>query len=602
MKKANTYVWLIVLLTFPVISKAQTSDFSLYFYNSVKLRRFVQNTNYNISPFRDWQMQVNSRNLEEKRIDFNQISRNSGLEVSLFKNSNLISHEIQTGYDYLYDSSSLESELKPYRNKAGFLGYGIRLNPADSLTIDTSIKGFYRQEQDRYEANHRFFSRGMLEKARTSYAIGNSTSFLQLTGSLENKNMDWENYQLMSAALASNFRINAFTINCFADASTRTEDLFILSSPDSINPESRYNKYDRQHRKNINTNLALSFPASENLYCEAVESYTLSTLLNSENKTRNTGDYNNLAQVNFSYRVMDNVTLKSNNTHSYYIKDLSYISNTRIIDVRNSNINFAWEYNPYDSLLIDYTIELRRTIYPDSEHKLDNDYLNNVYKLGWILFWKDRIRIANRLLYLQKEEVFLDESLSANNNTVTGLQWQPECDIILGDCFLLHQDYQIRADYDNYYYNNFSEIKDTFYRQLSADYHILYDSTPLAAKITLPKWNFLPFRSRNTEAFRMDIGYKWERIETSTKEDDVYIVNGIEDKQTLSCMLQKQYGIVICQLYPKYSWGNWREYNLLLSAAWQLNRDSVAEFSLNPVGPELHDLDWRIYCSINLVF
>jgi len=602
LKKANIYVWLIVLLTFPVISIAQTSDFSLYFYNSVKQRRFAQNTNYNISPFPDWQMQVNSRNLEEKRIDFNQISRNSGLEVSLSKNSSLISHEIQTGYDYLYDSSSLESELKPYRNKAGFLGYGIRLSPVDSLSIETSIKGFYRQEQDRYKANHKFFSRGLSEKAGTNYTLGNPTAFMQLSGNLENKNMDWENYQLFSAALATNVQADAFTFSCFINASSRMEDLFILANPDSINPDSRYEKYDRQRRKNLNANVALFLPASENLDCEVIETYTLSTLLNQENKTRNTGDYNNLAQFNLSYRLIDDVTLKSNNTHSYYIKDLSFISNTRIIDVRNSNSSFAWEYNPYDSLLFDYTIELRRTIYPDSEHKLDNDYLSNIYKLGWILFWKDRIRIANRLLYLQKEEVFLNESLSANNNTVTGLQWQPECDIFLGDSFLLHQDYQIRADYDDYYYNNFSEIKDTFYRQLTANYHILYDSTPLAAKINLPKWNFLPFRSRNTEAFRMDVGYSWERIETSTKEEDIYIVNGIEDKQTLSCLLQKQYGIVICQLYPKYSWGYWREYNCLLSAAWQLNKDSIAELSLNPIGPELNNLDWRISCSINLMF
>ena len=150
MLKASLCFWLIVLLTLPVISAAQPNDFSLNFFNSLKLRRFEQSTNFNLTPFQTWQMQVIGKNAEDKRIDFAQTSRNSTLYLTMTKNHKLLSQSIQTGYEYLYDYSNLESELYPYFNKTGFIGLGVTLLPLDSLRLETLVKAYYRQEQDRY--------------------------------------------------------------------------------------------------------------------------------------------------------------------------------------------------------------------------------------------------------------------------------------------------------------------------------------------------------------------------------------------------------------------------------------------------------------------
>ncbi len=602
MKKANLFIWLIVLLTFPVISIAQSNDFSLYFYNSLKQRKFEQSTSYKLSPLKNWQVQITGRTLEDKRIDFDQISRNSFLYVSMYNSDRLLTHNIQTGYEYLTDYSSLESELNPYLNRTGFLGYGITLSPLDSLRLETSARAYYRQEQDRYKDNHELISSGFLERVSTSFSMNSDAAYLSLGGNAELKKLDWENYRQFSANLSSQLEKNSLLVQGFVNASTRTEDLYVLQSPDQENGNSFYDNSDRQYKKNLTTNLNVSFPVGNHLNCEILESYSLSDYRHEQNKARNTGDYNNLAQVRLSYLLTDNIMLTSNNAHSYYIKDLSYVRNSRIIDIRTANAGMAWEYVASDSILFDYTIELRRTQFPDSNHKLDNDYLTNTYKLGWILYWKSRMRVANRLLYWQRDDVFINAVLSANNSTITGLQWQPECDLLLGDSFLLHQEYQIRADYDDYKYNLFTEIRDTFYRKVSASYHIVYDSTPLAAKLTLTKWNQLPYRSRRTDAFRADLSFDWERNETGIKEGNEYLINGIDERHNISCMLQAQRGIAIMQVQPKYSWGTWKEYSLMLSSAWQLNRDSLAEIRVNPIGSDLNDLDWRVYCSLNLMF
>ena len=602
MKKANLYIWLIALLIYPAVSLAQSNDCSLYFYNSQKQSKFEQRTNYLITPFHKWQMLVNGKTSEDKRLDFNQTSRNSNLSISFYNDSTILNHSFQTGYEYLYDHSNLESELKPYRNRTGFLGYGLSLNPVDSLSLSTNLKTFYRQEQDRYRENHKFISQGWLEKINSRYLLGNETKSLLVSGGFENKQIDWEKYYQYSASLSGNFQTEAFSLSSFTNASSRKENLYVLESPDSSNVNSYYSQYDKQFKKNLDTTVNLDIALGGRLNCQLSEQYSLHQYDYSVNKTRSSGDYNNLAQIKFDYQLTDNIKLQSNGSHNYYIKDLSFVNNTRVIDIRYINNSMVWEYNPYDSLMADYTMELRRTDYPDAETRLDNDYLSKILNLGWTVYWKDRIRISNHVLYSTKDEVFLDALLSANNNTVTGLQWQPECDILLGDSFLFQQDYQIRADYDNYYYNNFNDIQDTFYRRLYYSYHLIYDSTPIVAKLTSPKWILLPFRSRNPEAVRFDANYSWERNETSAKDGNVYIINGVNERRILSLLFQKQYGIGIYQVMPKYSWGEWKEYSLLMSSIWQLNRNSFAEINLNPLGESLKSLDWRISCSINLLF
>lgn len=602
MKKASLCIYLIVLVIYPGISLAQNSGFNLYFYNSKKQQNLEQKTDFLYTPFNYWQLYAGEKTTIDKRLDFNQTSRNSNMNVSLYTDHSYLKHNLQTGFEYLYDHSNLESELNPYLNKTGYLGYGISLNPVDSMTISTNGKAFYRKEQDRYRINHEFISKGVFEQFNARYLLGNQTNNFLLSGGLENKQMNWEAYQQISGLISANLESKALIMSTSVIASSRNEDLYVLENPDSTHINSNYQKYDRQYKRNLDTSINLMIPMGQSLNCEFSDQYSLHNYTHKNNQTRNTGDYNNLAMLKFIYQLTNNVQIQSSNSYNYYLKDLSYVDNSRIIDVRYTSNGIAWEYNKYDSLTADYTVELRRTDYPDSDHKLDNDYLNKILKLGWTIFLKDRMRISNHALYTTKDEVFLDAGISANNNTVTGYQWQTGCDILAGDCFLLQQEYQIRADYDDYYYNTFSGINDTFYRQIKATYQLVYDSTPLLSKLIIPKWNLLSYRSRSNESLRMDLKYSWEKNETSAKDGDIYLINGVVERQILSCVVQKQYGIGIFQLMPKYTWGNWKEYSLLISAIWQLNSNSLAEININPLGESISDLDWRISCSVNLQF
>jgi len=137
---------------------------------------------------------------------------------------------------------------------------------------------------------------------------------------------------------------------------------------------------------------------------------------------------------------------------------------------------------------------------------------------------------------------------------------------------------------------------------LRAGCKLIYDSSPLAAKVDLPKWNLLPYRTRTSDAGRIEAGFTWEKNETYIKKEDLYSATGKDISRIVSLLMQKQFGILIFQFYPQYRWGSWTEYNFLFSSALQMTANSILEAGINPIGPLADELDWRVYCSLNLLF
>ncbi|MFB3845240.1 MAG: hypothetical protein ACE14O_05765 [Candidatus Cloacimonadaceae bacterium] len=602
MKKVNLCVWLILFMTCSAFAVSEANDFSCYFFNGQKQRKIEQNTHFALTALPDWTAKFTEQNSEDYRIDFDQDSRNSILQLSLEQNKGKFGQQLESGYEYIYDYSNLESLLQPYTSKTGFLGYGAFYYPLDSLKIQTDLKGYLRNEQDRYKEDHKLGSEGFFGKFNSAYGQKLTSGILQLNCNLEGKEMDWERYRLYSAGFSDVLQRQTVSVSAFADASYKAEDIYVLTAYNDR--DNSYRKQDSQIKRSLNAIFSLTAPLQSNLDVQLTDTYNMLNYQHRKNQVRNSGDYNNQAGVIFSYKPTNNVIIRSESQYDYYLKDLSHLDNSRITDTRKTGLDVLWEYNPYDSLLLDYTIELRRTSYPDSRHKLDSDYLNQIYKLNWTMFWKDRLRLANKLMYWRREERYIDTELSANNNRVGSVQWQPEADVLIGDCFLLEQDYLIRADYTNYIYSDWADfnLSDTFYRQLRAGCKLIYDSSPLAAKVDLPKWNLLPYRTRTSDAGRIEAGFTWEKNETYIKKEDLYSATGKDISRIVSLLMQKQFGILIFQFYPQYRWGSWTEYNFLFSSALQMTANSILEAGINPIGPLADELDWRVYCSLNLLF
>jgi Txe/YoeB family toxin of Txe-Axe toxin-antitoxin module len=586
----------------PWIIRAQANSFNLYLLNTEKQRKYENFLNYTAIPWAAWQMQFTGNSLAENRLDFNQTGKSTNLSMLLSRQDKFISHEVDSGFEYLYDSSSLESELNPYINRTGFLGYGISAAPLDSMNLSGLVRGYYRDEQDRYATDRKIISQGLYHQFTGRASFGDEVNAISFRANWQQKKLDWEAYDQASTGFSTNLQRGDYLFSGTLNASFRRENIYLLNTPDSDGEYSFYTYSDRQTNQNMATDAFFNFPLSERLWCNLTDQYTRRIIKLNENQTKNNGDYNNVAEAKLNYDLQENLKLVFGGRHTYYLKALSFSKNSRIIETQYAASELLWEYSQDDSLTLNYTVELQKTSYPDADHQLDNDYLSKILKMGWMTYWKERIKLRNRFVYQERDEVFIDAWLSANNNQATSYSWQPEVNILLGDTFTIQQAYQIRADYDDYYYNSFNEIKDTFYRQLSASYHFIYDTSPLLSRLSDFAWSALPFRSRTDDAFRLDLNLAWERNETAAKDEGNYLINGKNEKKAVSLLLQKQYGIGVFQLQPKYTWGNWTEYNLLLSTFFQLNTNSYAEIGVNPIGESLDSLDWRISCTVNMLF
>jgi len=588
------------MLVLPVA--AQQSDVSCLLQNSNKQWRFEQRLRYYLMPLQNWQLSCLGNSLSDSHLDFNQTSRNNNLSLIMQNNNDILRHTFSLGYAYLYDHSDLASELYPYTNQTGNLAYGLDYLPWDSLTVSARLDTYYRKEQDRYSQNHDLISKGIGEQLSGRYTLGGDMNNLALNLGAEQRNLNWEAYKLYKGGLSANLSTSPFQLSGSWQTNLRSERVYIMNNPDSIHTYSYYRLSDTQNRLSHDALLSLYLPVSEFSELSLANQYNLRYIDVSNSQERGYSEYNNLTSARFDYLLTDRLKYAFNCSYTYLLKEFTFGDKNRLIDVRYMDNGLQWEYQPGDSLSVAHTMELRRTTYPKVDTRLDNDYLTQSLRFGWTTYWKERIRLRNRFLYQNKEEIFLDSWLSSNNNRITSYQWLTDNDILLSDCFLLQQSYNLRADYDDYFYNYIEGITDNFYRQLTVGYHMIYDDTPLTTKLGDRRWLNLPFGTLQTSAFRCDLGCTWERSQTSHKVDNYYLIDGDWLKQSVSLLLQKQYGLGIYALMPKYTWGDWREYSLTVSTQWKLQKDSYIDISFNPVGEHLDELDYKLTCSVSLVF
>jgi hypothetical protein len=292
--------------------------------------------------------------------------------------------------------------------------------------------------------------------------------------------------------------------------------------------------------------------------------------------------------------------LDSDASHSYAIKDFNYNLNTRHTENRHVGTKLSWEYSTADSLIIATNLDLQIIKFPDDNHRWDNDLLISNYRLGWKHYLHDRIKLGTWISYTEREDVYLDSLLSANNKYVRSYSLVPECQILLGDRIVLRQAYQLRADYSDYVYD--TGKANSFYRQLGYKYNLVFDTFPFIARSQDVRWLSLPFRANVGSSFLVDLGYAYEENQYADKREDYYALHTKYRRYTATLSLRQDIRSFFWTLTPKYSWGTWKEYSAVFGWAWEFNNSSIFEFSLSPYAEDISQIDWRSTINLNLRF
>lgn len=596
--KLNLSVCLIFFSLLGCILSGQSRQLDFYFSNGKSARITENSLNYSVLTGPRSVFKIRAQAGTDDRLNFAQKSYNASVGFDFNLDGKLLSHLFQSGFDFLYDSSSLEQELSPYKNKTAFLGYAMRVQPIDSLSLSFGGQGIIRHEQDRYASDRIMPSEGFLANAALRGSMELLGTQLGVYGNIERKSLDWEAFRQTNInAWARYYGENFATQNSF-NWDYREDDLFVLEPCLDPFRVGCYQKNDIQTRNGFGFgNFTEYYHPRDYFRLQFADIFSRRYISLKNNAARNNTDLLNQASLDFEAQVLPRLTLNSKATYNYSFKNFSYLGNTRHTELRALSAKLGWEYSEADSLILNSSIELQRSLYPEEKHKWDNDLLTRSISLGTINYWKSRIRLAAWASWVIKDDVYIDGILSANNKQVNRYTLQPDCSILIGDRLSFNQYYQLKAEYTNHVYEGRPH---SLYRQLAYRYSLKFDSYPLIARSSNPVWLLLPYRPATGNAVLAEASFGYEQNDYADAVGEYYLIHNKNKRYSCSLALKHDIKTLYYILEPKYSWGTWKEYSMLFGLAWQFKEQSLLEVSINPTGEDLNNLDWR--SSVNLGF
>ncbi len=587
MQKRILFCLVIVWLIYSPFLAAQTQGLDWTIYSSQQALSIENYMQYKYFPTAGTNLIISSKSNLENRLNFNQEAKNADLNVGFQIARKKFLHTLSSGYLTFYDASDLEPSA--YVNKTATLGYQINYTPVESLNIGIFSKGIFRNEQDRYVSGNLLSSEGYWIGSDIHYATYFSNSIAGIGTTGERKKMDWESFDFAQVNANYNFYSNYLNVDCLANYSYRSEDIYILTAPRQNENRSNYSLSDNQLRRNLTFAGSVQYYPDDKVQIQLRDDYSQRKTSYSQNEIRNSTDYYNLAQLQFDYQLFPSLVWQNNLRHTYAIKDYYYGLNTRHTENRHFGSRVNWEYSDGDSLIVDYAIDLQIIKFPEDNNQWDNDLLSHNLLWGWKHYWHERILLGNWFGYGFSKDVYLDSLLSANNKRINSWTLSPQCNILLGDRLAFFQVYKIRADYSNYIYK--TGKSNTLYRQLSYQYDLVFDTYPLIARSLDPRWLKLPFRNSPDNAFMIDLGFAYEENQYAQKRKEFYELQTKNRRWTANIDFRYDIRTFYFSFSPQYSWGTWQELTFNLNSAWLFNNNSLLEFKLSPFIDDFEEIE-----------
>ncbi len=550
---------------------------------------------YELTPFYNTRMNIIGLNSIENRLNFNRESKRNRFQIQLSREFRYLSHKLESGYISLYDNSDISPSENPYTNKTGFYSYGFDFHPVDSLAVWTEARYLFRKEQDRFQATQINDTEGYSYSYGARYGASFKDMHLSLNAMHEERSIDREQFQHSQGNVFFTRYADFYNLRANASYRKRFDELFILES------KRGYVKYDNLASAQFGGGAEISIYPTRDFYINISEQYYQQKNRRSKDVINDNADFNNQTAVALRYGLSQSVGLDSNIRHEYSIKDYSYTKSSNSTDTKAIDNRITWEYASGDSLITGYQIEMRRTKFPDEEFRRDKDIRKQTSRLGWTHYYGSRLRLNSWLVWNLEDEVSVNALHSANNKRINTIRLAPECKILLGDRILFSQNYVIRADYTGYIYAS-EQYRDNLYRHLSYKYSLLFDNYPYIARSQDPVWLRLPYRKPTGNALSTELSFAFEQNDFGYKIEDYYSISSKNRKYTGQFNIKYDIEDIYIFIQPRYSWGTWTEYSSIFGLAGHFNRESTFEFTLNPTGDELDNLDWRLSLNLNLQF
>jgi hypothetical protein len=235
-----------------------------------------------------------------------------------------------------------------------------------------------------------------------------------------------------------------------------------------------------------------------------------------------------------------------------------------------------------DTLSFDMSVFLSQNYHSYPYNSLDNDRQIQLFRI----YLQDKINHfinVNSLFSMQRShEIYINSSLSSNNNRKTTYIIQPELISVLNPNLQIFNKYNIRATYENYIWNDY--LNDRFYRRITGEWGI----------------NILDSEDEND---RLQLSYSYDSNETADyQSSDWYMTSG-NIIRTISVKLKMSSDKLTYRIEPqlKYEYQNY-ESEVLMDMNWNFLPDSHLRIAINPIGDTFNKLIWKVSANLEFVY
>ncbi len=274
--------------------------------------------------------------------------------------------------------------------------------------------------------------------------------------------------------------------------------------------------------------------------------------------------------------------------------------NTLETDYREfiSTINYA--ISERDSITFYRSIDLRQTDMPEATIRTDNDRLQERMNIGMYYYLYDRLHTSTLFYVLRTEQAYLFSEMSGNNRVTTSYNLQPEIAIAYGERFQVKQTYAIRADYEDYEWNQLHT--DRFYRRLEAGASFIYDESLDMQLTSEGMWKHLHLNGDVEHPFAAILSYKYDNSASGEKEDDHYNITLERENHEVMLEMIKSWERFYIRSLSIVTWTTYTEIQQRLELSVFLSELSQASISVHPISRDFEEPEWKLNIDIELSF
>ena len=577
--KKSILISILTLMIFLKLSSEVSFNSDYHEYNNNHQLNYQFIYNHNFSKFN-----INFVNKLQKANNkiFDQVNSLNEFNTRVGMNLNRMNHGILLTYKKKYDHYPQYQIEGDITNNQYFTGYFLDLSLTDSLSTSAQIEYAMSKEDNPNITNRGFSNKGYIASISTYYgfeALGNDFN-LNFNYDNDNRTKNYKNQ--LNAIVNHNLDNEYIFLNNQILYQISQDDIYRLIDND-------YQQTDTQNRDNFQIITQLANNYGEKLFgrVESVFKKNNNRLNNSNNKTSKDESLDLLAK--FDYQLHDKINLQMENNYSFSNKCFSTNSNNRESDTKKVKFGVSISEAYFDSLSVSQSIEKTSTNFPNATYGFDNDNVSEITSIDFRKLFSETVNLDNHLSYSKIQEIYINSKYSASNNIKTSYSYYPTIDVLLGDNFLISQLYSIRIDYDDYIYDsytysddNYGTLYDRFYRQVSAEYKLRYDNSPVRADLNSSIWkkpSSIIIKRNNVNVI---LSYKYFANETGDKRSDLYDITGENKKHDLYLLAEKNFGPINLSLKPKAGWGNAEIYEIETAFTYNKSEDSKLSISFKP--------------------